>query len=164
VADDDASCDRPSSRSAAVGLLSAAASSATAPRFYRDDPIARVVDTEDASKAQERDISLYYDAIINLFGRPGHQAVGRAESVNTIDEVPDSSWFTNRAGTRPITPEEMLRGVNEDTGPAAGTWLVSRKAGGVSAGFTIEDERGRAQFVKFDPPGWPELARRPRPS
>ncbi len=141
----------------ALNMLSAAAAPATGPRFYRDDPIARVADTQDASKAQERDISLYYDAIINLFGRPGQQTVGRAESVNTIDEVPDSNWFTNRAGTRPITPEEMLRGVNDDTGPAPGTWLVSRKAGGVSAGFTIEDERGKTYFVKFDAPGWPEL-------
>ncbi len=141
----------------AVGLTSAAASSATGPRFYRDDPVARVADTQDASKAQERDISLYYDAILNLFGRPGQQIVGRAESVNTIDEVPDSSWFTNRAGSRPIAPEEMLRGVNDDAGPAPGKWLVSRKAGGVSPGFTIEDERGKTYFVKFDAPGWPEL-------
>ncbi len=141
----------------AANLVSAAASSATGPRFYRDDPVAHVADTQDASKAQERDISLYYDAIINLFGRPGQPSVGRAESVNTIDEVPDSSWFTNRAGARPIAPEEMLRGVNDDTGPAPGRWLVSRKAGGVSPGFTIEDERGKTYFVKFDAPGWPEL-------
>jgi hypothetical protein len=141
----------------AAGLVSAAASPATGPRFYRDDPIARVVETQDASKAQEREISLYYDAIINLFARPGQQIVNRAESVNTIDEVPDSSWFTNRAGSRPITPDEMVRGVNDDTGPAPGKWLVSRKAGGVSAGFTIRDERGKTYFVKFDAPGWPEL-------
>jgi hypothetical protein len=141
----------------AAGLVSAAVSSATGPRFYRDDPVTRVIETQDASKAQERDISLYYDAIINLFARPGQQVVGRAENINTIDEVPDSSWFINRAGSRPITPEEMLRGVNDDTGPAPGKWLVSRKAGGVSAGFTIRDERSRTYFVKFDAPGWPEL-------
>jgi len=33
-----------------------------------------------------------YDAIINLFGLPGKREVGRAASINTIDEVPDSSW------------------------------------------------------------------------
>jgi hypothetical protein len=141
---------------AAVAITSAAPSR-TAPRFYRDDPITTAVDTQDASRAQEFDLSLYYDALINLFSRPGQASVGRAESVNTIDEVPDSSWFTNRAGTRPITPEEMLRGVNDDTGPAPGKWLVSRKSGGVSAGFTIRDERGKTYFVKFDPPGLPEL-------
>ncbi len=142
--------------SLAVSLVSAAPAR-IAPKFYRDDPLTRVVDTQDASKVADRELSLYFDAIINLFGRPGEPVVGRAESINTIDEVPDSSWFTNRAATRPITPDEMLRGVNDDTGPAPGRWLVSRKASGVSAGFTIQDERGRTYFVKFDPPGHAEL-------
>lgn len=128
--------------------------SRTAPKFYPDDPIARVVDTQDASKAQQYDISLYFDAIINLFGRPGQSVVGRAESVNTIDEVPDSSWYVNRR----LTPEQVFRGVGDATGPAPGTWTVSRKAGGVSPGFTIADSRGRRYFVKFDPAGHPELA------
>jgi hypothetical protein len=103
---------------------------------------------------QERPISLAFDALINLFGRPGQKTVGRAESVNTIDEVPDSSWYTNRAT---LTPAEVERGVNEDRGPAPGKWAVSRKADGVSAGFTITDSRGKRYFIKFDPPGEPEL-------
>jgi hypothetical protein len=128
-----------------------------APRFYSDDPIARVVDTQDASKVQPRDISLTYDAVINLFGRPGNGRVERAESVNTIDEVPDSSWFTNRVGSRPFSADEITRGPNDDRGPAPGQWNVSRKANGVSPGFTIADSRGRRYFIKFDPPGHPEL-------
>ena len=134
-----------------------AAEQRTAPRFYDDDPLLRVADTQDASKAEPRDISLVYDALINLFGRPGLQDVQHADSVNTIDEVPDSSWFTNRAGTRPITVEEMQRGPSDDRGATPGTWTVSRKANGVSPGFTITDERNRRYFVKFDPPGYPEL-------
>jgi hypothetical protein len=124
------------------------------PKFYDDDPISRVEETQDASNVQERDISLTYDALINLFGRPGQQTVERAESVNTIDEVPDSSWYTNR---RPLTPEQMTRGINDDTGPAPGTWTVSRKSAGVSPGFTIADSRGDTYFLKFDPPGEPDL-------
>jgi hypothetical protein len=129
----------------------------TAPRFYSDDPIARVQDTQDASKAQPRELSQTYDAVINLFGRPGAGQVGRAASVNTIDEVPDSSWFTNRIGTRAMTADEVLRGPTDDRGPAPGTWTVFRKANGVSPGFTITDSRGRRYFLKFDPPGYPEL-------
>ena len=139
-------------------ISAAFAAPRSAPKFYDDDPITRVVDTQDASKAAAREISLVYDASINLFGRPGLQEVGRAESINTIDEVPDSSWFTNRAGSRPITPAEMRRGPNDDPGPASGKWTVSRKANGVSPGFTITDREGRRFFVKFDPPGLPELA------
>jgi len=108
-----------------------------APKFYDDDPLMRVVDTQDAAKVQPRQISLMLDAAINLFGRPGLQDVGRAENVNTIDEVPDSNWFTNRAGTRPFTPDEMYRGPSDDAGPAPGQWTVSRKSNGVSPGFTI---------------------------
>src|SRR3954470_5948181 len=134
------------------------ASARTAPKFFDDDPLTAAVDTQDASKVQPRPISLMFDATINLFGRPGLQEVGRAEDVNTIDEVPDSNWFTNRAGARPITPDEMYRGPDEDTGPAPGKWIVNRKANGVSPGFTITDERNRRYFVKFDPPGLPELA------
>ena len=134
-----------------------AAGARNAPKFYDDDPLTRAVDTQDASKAQPRPISLMFDATINLFGRPGLQDVGRAEDVNTIDEVPDSNWYTNRAGTRPLTAEEMYRGPSDDAGPAPGKWTVSRKSNGVSPGFTITDERKRRYFVKFDPPGFPEL-------
>ena len=129
----------------------------SAPRFRADDPLGRFPDTQDASKVGAREISLTYDAITNLFGRPGAQQVGRAASVNTIDEVPDSSWFTNRAGTRRLTAEDVARGPNDDRGPAAGKWTVSRKANGVSPGFTIDDSAGRRYFLKFDPPGYPEL-------
>ena len=144
----------------AVAIASAplpAAQARKTPKFYSDDPLPRVADTQDASKVQPRELSLYYDAIINLFGRPGKQEVGRAASVNTIDEVPDSSWFTNRAGARPLTAEEIMRGPDDDRGPADGKWAVSRKANGVSPGFTITDATGKTYFLKFDPPGEPEL-------
>ena len=127
------------------------------PKFYSDDPITRVVDTQDASNVEPRDLSLYYDALINLFGRPGKPIVERAASANTIDEVPDSSWFENRVGSRPVTVEEVLRGPDDHRGPADGTWQVSRKSNGVSPGFTITDTAGRRYFLKFDPPGEPEL-------
>ena len=51
----------------------------------------------------------------------------------------------------------MQRGPNDDQGPAPGKWMVSRKANGVSPGFTITDSRGRRYFLKFDPPKYPEL-------
>jgi hypothetical protein len=125
-----------------------------ATKFFADDPLTRVADTQDASKAQPRELSLTYDASINLFGRPGLNEVGRAESINTIDEVPDSAWYTNRTA---LVPDDIRRGVTDDTGPAPGQWIVSRKSNGVSPGFTITDQRGRRYFVKFDPPGLPEL-------
>jgi hypothetical protein len=142
----------------AAGVL-ASARSATAPKFYPDDPIARVADTQDASKAQERELSLYYDAIINLFGRPGQQTVERAQSVNTIDEVPDSSWFTNRISTRPIANAELIRAANVGKPPDPSKWIVIReKTSGAHPGFTAIDGSGETWFLEFDPPWAPEGA------
>ena len=130
-------------------------SGADRPRFYSDDPIP-VSDTQDASKvAGARDLARLRRPHQPVRA-PGHQEVGRAASVNTIDEVPDSSGSPT-APAPPLTPPDVLRGPNDDTGPAPGKWAVSRKANGVSPGFTITDARASRYFVKFDPPGDPEL-------
>ena len=56
-------------------------------------------------------IDLPSDVVINMFGRPGGIALNvQAQNINTIDEVPDSSWFTNRIVARPVTLEELARG------------------------------------------------------
>jgi hypothetical protein len=125
-------------------------------KFYDDDPIAREIDSQDASGVEPWDISLAYDSIVNLFGNPEVEQATRAQDINTIDEVPDSSWFVNR---RIETADEMMRGVDDDSGPAPGPLSVkSGKGNGVSPGFTIVDSRRRRYFVKFDPPNWPTLA------
>lgn len=82
----------------------------------------------------------------------------RARGVNALDEVPDSTWFTNRIGTRDISPEELAAapggvGTPETHKP----WtIVSTKAGGVSVGFIIKDARGKEFLIKFDQLGLPE--------
>src|SRR5690348_5029534 len=90
---------------AAVIAGAIGASSAT-PKFYSDDPLQREPETQDASGVQGRDINLVFDLTFNLFARPGDpKANVRAQNINTIDEVPDSNWFTNRLVTRTVTPE-----------------------------------------------------------
>ena len=132
---------------------------AAAPRFFDDDPIARVPDSQDASRVPPWEISLSYDSLLNMFGHPGEPGTVRAQDVNSIDELPDSSWFTNRLGVQAMTADEMRRGVSSDTGPAPGKWTVrTGKGNGVSPGFTVTDTRGHRYFVKFDAPGWNELA------
>lgn len=45
---------------------------------------------------QERDIDLVYDTFENSFYWPGDRTPDvRAQNLNTVDEVPDSNWFTN---------------------------------------------------------------------
>jgi hypothetical protein len=124
-------------------------------KFYPDDPIARVVDSQDASKVRERDIDLVYDTLENTFSWPGDRTPDvRAQNVNTVDEVPDSTWFTNRLGTRSMTVDELLKGPDVTEGPAPGAWrVISAKGDGVTPGFTVRDATGIVWFLKFDPPG-----------
>ena len=128
-------------------------------KFYSDDPLIREPETADASKVTERDIVLSYDLVENLFGTPGDTRKIRALNVNTIDEVPDSSWFTNRIGARPLSIEDAVRGPVTGPGPAPGPMTVTRaKPSGVSAGFVVRDSAGVTWFVQFDAPGHDEAA------
>ena len=133
---------------------------AAAPKFYSDDPVWREVDTQDASGAQEYRLNLLYENLESLFAPQGDKTANvRAQNVNTVDEVPDSTWFTNRAGHRPLTVEEVVRASNVSNGPAPGRWtVVSAKSDGVTPGFTVRDTAGETWFIKFDPPGWRGMA------
>jgi hypothetical protein len=78
-------------------MLTASHPSGAHRRFLSDDPIAREPDSQDAAGVAEWGSICFIDLAINLFGRPGDSTPDvRARNVNTIDEVPDSSWFTNR--------------------------------------------------------------------
>src|SRR5947208_11801627 len=98
-------------RGLAVAAALTALGSAAAPKFYDDDPITADRDTQDASRIRRWKIDLCVDVPLNLFSTLGDPASGvRAKNVNTIDEVPHSSWFTNRLGSRPATPDAAPNG------------------------------------------------------
>lgn len=128
-------------------------------KFYNDDPIVREPETQDASKAQAWEIILSFDLLQNLFARPGEARDVRAGNVNTIDEVPDSSWFTNRMLTRTMSLEELARGPRTGSGPAPGSWTIAGpKGSGISPGFRLVDSAGVTWFVQFDGRGHLEAA------
>jgi hypothetical protein len=129
-------------------------------RFFADDPLQLEPETQDASAVSEWEIDLTIDLAINLFGRPGDSAMNvRARNVNTVDEVPDSSWFTNRILAHPLASAELRRGPLHSDGPSAGRWsVVSPKLAGFAPGFTMIDSRGERWFVSFDAAGHPEAA------
>ena len=143
-----------------VLIVAAIAPSGATPKFFGDDPISREPETQDASGVQEWEIDLFVDLALNLFARPGDPAPNvRARNINSIDEVADSSWFTNRIGARPVSIEEATRGPLTGTGPAPGSWSVVRaKEAGFAPGFTVQDSQGETWFVSFDARGYPEAA------
>ena len=147
-------------KSAAVAALLAAAMTTTtlvassyAPKFFNDDPLWVEPETQDASGIKPDEVNLFVDLTANLLrGTRATVAPGRARNINTVDEVPNSSWFTNRAG---LTAAQMAAGPNTTSGPAAGTWTVtSSKGDGVTPGFTVTDATGQRWFLKFDPRGY----------
>ena len=133
------------------------------PRFFPDDPLWTDDDTAlDASKAAAQEDSNGYDFVVHTFVGPGHRENVRAMNVNTLDEVPDSSWFTNRIGRRDIPIDELVRG--PDRGPSRisidGWTVVRDKGAGVQPGFRMVDPANPQQLyqVEVDPPSQPEMA------
>ncbi|HET7219776.1 MAG TPA: hypothetical protein VFJ02_17085, partial [Vicinamibacterales bacterium] len=131
---------------------------ANKPKFFPDDPIARDPETQDASAVRRSEISELFDFAENSFLGAGEKVDKRAENVNTIDEVPDSSWFTNRLGREAWAVDRLTRGPDTGSGPAGRWTILSGKMEGRAVGFTIRDEAGSTYFIKFDPPSNPEMA------
>jgi hypothetical protein len=88
---------------------------------------------------------------------------GAALNVNALDEVPNSSWFENRLGTRAMTAEEVTRGPCGDKflDPKApdGSWPIDKgKDNGANPGFRI-NIKGLGKFMlKTDPETEPDRA------
>jgi len=145
---------------AALVALFAADLRTAAPRFFPDDPIA--VDDDallDASGVAEHEDPGSYDFVVNSLTTQGERRDLRALNVNTTDEVPDSSWFTNRIGRQPMSVADVVRGPDR-VGPASlEGWVVSGgKSSGLQPGFRMTDPAGQLYQIEFDPPSNPEMA------
>ena len=78
---------------------------------------------------------------------------GESVNVNSLDEVPNSSWFTNRIGLFEMTPEEVARGSCglPPPDPGQGPWVVTRaKTQGQNPGFFVKMPNGKTYLLKFD--------------
>lgn len=127
----------------------------TSPKFFPDDPLVADPESQDASRAAQYELDLYLDLILDSFAKPGDKVSPspKAGNVNTIDEVPDSGWFTNRILARPISTEDLLRGAGEGKPPNPASWTITAgKSAGVTPGFTAMDADGETWFISFDGP------------
>ncbi|HSK04249.1 MAG TPA: hypothetical protein VK932_23510, partial [Kofleriaceae bacterium] len=100
------------------------------------------------------------EGYMSLVTRPlGLPRARRALGVNALDEVPDSTWFTNRIGVRDLSPDEIRAGAGRTGSPEPHKpWTVhSTKIGGAAVGFIVSDARGERFLVKLEKPGFPEL-------
>jgi hypothetical protein len=165
-------------RTARLAGLVALAIGLTGAAPLRDEPVVWYADDRrDIQEPAERDPSLVWDAIDATAFRPFSRLVhpGRlvrkvgtifggdhvlpAANINRLDEVPNSSWFTNRIGLFPISPEAAAEGPGTGGPDRSTAWTVIRaKSEGVTPGFTIRDGRGDTFLIKFDPPDSPGMA------
>lgn len=112
--------------------------------------------------------SFAWDAADNTLFRPVARALavdvgGEALNANSLDEVPDSAWFTNRLGRHPITVDELGRGacdpklILDPDSVADGEWLIDQgKPNGASPGFRVRVP-GKGKFMfKTDSKAQPE--------
>ena len=142
-------------------LITVIVPSAFAQTFRTDDPV--WVDNDaavDVKRIAKHKLNDQYDFMIHAFGKPGDRTQQPAMNVNTLGEVPDSSWFQNRHGRPAMSIEDLVRGPNTGSGPSMdGPWFViGAKTEGITPGFRIRDARGDVYFIKFDPPQNPEMA------
>jgi len=147
--------------------------SAYKPDLAPEGPYWKDNDTKNIAEPKKRDPSLEWETVERTTFQQAEQLLdlnrtfrkigGRppqAWNINSVDEVPNSSWYTNRHHLRPMATDEIKRGYYVTGGPdKSGPWTVFRpKVGGATAGFWIKDSKGNQYILKFDPPGNPEMA------
>jgi hypothetical protein len=140
-----------------LAVLLLGTSAAMAQRFAPDDPLRSVPEVASAQNAAEQSINPLYDFIVHSFQYKTPPATPSL-AVNSLGEVPDSSWFTNRKPIRDLTIAELKLGARSHGGPQPPFTVVAAKTEGVTPGFRIRDARNLLFFVKVDPPSNPEMA------
>jgi hypothetical protein len=128
----------------------------SAQRFLPDDPLTRTPEVAAVPKTDVQDINALYDFAHNSFRYKSHGATDSL-GINTLGEVPDSSWFTNR-DLSSLSIEALKKGGRSHGAPQSPYTVVAAKTEGVSTGFRIRDARGLLYFVKADPPSNLEMA------
>ncbi len=146
---------------AALPALVVVAAQEAGPKFYPDDPLLSDNDRVDTpAQPSEVELSDLFDRFGHIFATPGSSESVEALNVNTLDEVPDSSWFTNRHGMARMSIDDLVRGPNTVGAPdTTQPWQIFKsKSQGLTPGFEITDGKGDRYIIKFDPAEGPELS------
>jgi hypothetical protein len=133
------------------------AASGDIPKFFPDDPIEAMPAPLAVTNLQPQKVNEALD-FLSQSRRWEPRPATPAGAVNTLGEVPDSEWFTNRHGRRRMNREQLLQGPTSDEAPCPPFTVVRGKEGGIMPGLVMDDSKGRRYFVKADPIGYPELA------
>ena len=136
---------------------------AQAQKFYPDDPLWELPPPIDTVDPQTIVLSGTMEWFTNQFTSPGDrqpaEGVIPAQNVNTLGEVPDDPWFTNRHGRKRMTLEELVAGPGDELPPRTDEpWRVlTVKAFGDRPGILVADANDVLYFLRFDPKNHLEL-------
>jgi hypothetical protein len=134
-------------------------------KFYPDDPLWRDPPPRPVSGLATRDVDHIYDFLQGSYvtprreGKVAKRAPHPALDVNTLGEVPDGSWYTNRHAFHRMSIADLERGPGNGAPPDPNqSWrITAAKSNGITPGFVIEDGQKNRYVLKFDPPLYPEL-------
>lgn len=154
----------PAAPAALLVAASMSACSSPAVRFADRPPVTTVNDNADIPEPAETEFYRYSHHLNNFGDRQLRLRLDPvppvpAEDVNSVGEVPNSSWFHNRISE--VTPGQVAHGAGgDDPGPESFLpWKVTgMKVGGANPGFVFEDARGVRYLCKVDKPGEPNVA------
>lgn len=139
--------------------------SATAQRFYPDDPLISEPPPVAVEDAGRRSLNSLYEYFANRFVKLGERhsdnGVISAKGVNTLGEVADGPWFENRHGRKRLSAEELLRGSgNHDPPNPNGHWRIVAftKDEVLRSCLWIRDADNVLYTLRFDPPGHLEMS------
>jgi hypothetical protein len=143
-------------------MLTTPGCAAASPTFRDAPPVWKVDDARDIPEPTEREFDAKdYFAKIFVTERLDRTLSLRDEqlaaNINSLEEVPDSTWFQNRIGRRRVLPAEAARAASTGGPPCPPFKIIGGKLGGGNPGFLMTDATGRRFLVKFDTLQNPEL-------
>ena len=133
--------------------ISAALTQCAQPRFALRPPVTRDDDRHPvATRPRETHGTDLTHALDQAILRPISHSFAfehseEARNVTALDEVADSTWFTNRMPTMAEAAEAQCHG---HAPPALPLTITGGKMGGVTPGFFVRDALGRRFALKLD--------------
>src|SRR5438045_3490521 len=110
-----------------------------AARFFADDPIRAMPPPLPLHKLPlSQDVNDIMDFLVQS-SRSALRPPKPAGAVNTLGNVPDSEWFTNRHAQRRMSRYELQRGPNSSEAPVPPFTVIAGKDEGISTGFRMTD-------------------------
>jgi hypothetical protein len=126
-------------------------------KFFADDPIQVMPAPLPVQKPLKQDLDETLDFWSQV--RTGAASpAGPAGAVNTLGDVPDSEWFTNRHGKHRMSRNELQQGPGPAQEPTPPFTITGGKVEGIMPGFVMKDANGHRYFVKTDPMKHPEMS------